>query len=397
MLPRFKPFYHITDFFKLFTFFKNDVEVIEKKFSEKIGVKNVLYLPYGRAAIYLLLKAFNIENKEIIIPAYTCQVVLGPVVATNNIPVFVDNYKDSFEMNYDDIIKKINKNTKSIIIPAMYGIPVNLDFFKKNKKKLKNIFKIGDYALGYYTFQKQKEIIKLFDIIFFSFGISKEVNFLGGGFLITDDDNLFHILKRARDKIFHKPHFKSYIKSLSVLFGSSLFFNKYFYNIICFLSNRTSILNHLKQVEIGVSLALPADFYIMPNKIIITIGINHLNFVDKIIVNKSSIVNKYFSMLKNNSKIVIPPRLDTLSHFPILISDRNNFIKYFFNHNIHLTNFIVKPLNELPLIEKYNFKQSMINSKEVTRRCVLLPLFYGLSFKDQQRVIKLLKLWLDRQ
>src|SRR6185295_16639220 len=45
---------------------------------------------YAHAGVIALFKTLNFVNAEIILPAYTCEVMAELVVATGNTPVFVD-------------------------------------------------------------------------------------------------------------------------------------------------------------------------------------------------------------------------------------------------------------------------------------------------------------------
>ena len=74
---------------------RNQINEFEKQFAEYIGIKYANATSYGRTALFLGLKAINVQNREVIIPSFTCTVVRQAVTLAGGVPQFVDiNFED---------------------------------------------------------------------------------------------------------------------------------------------------------------------------------------------------------------------------------------------------------------------------------------------------------------
>ncbi|MGQ9597543.1 MAG: aminotransferase class I/II-fold pyridoxal phosphate-dependent enzyme [Thermoproteota archaeon] len=82
----------------------------------------------GTAAIKLALKAAGIEaGDEVIVPAVTFIATATAVLAVNAIPIFVDIYPETYQIDLDKVEEAITDETKAII-PAHYGgYPADMD------------------------------------------------------------------------------------------------------------------------------------------------------------------------------------------------------------------------------------------------------------------------------
>ena len=81
MIPRLRP-YISKDEFDSLIFGKTTVADFEIEFANFTNQKHAIAFPYGRTALYILLKSLNISSKEIIVPAYTCVVVPHAIVSS---------------------------------------------------------------------------------------------------------------------------------------------------------------------------------------------------------------------------------------------------------------------------------------------------------------------------
>jgi hypothetical protein len=159
-----------------------------------------VYTSYGRTALYLALSVVNIQGKEVLLPAFTCNTtVVDAIVQAGGEPIFVDINPANLEMVKEDLHVKISKKTKVIIAHHYYGSYCNnvddLDLFAKEH----GLIHIEDFAHGLGL--KKKPVG---DIAIYSY--SKNMNNPGGGKVWFRDPELFEkglvIQSRCRS-IFH--------------------------------------------------------------------------------------------------------------------------------------------------------------------------------------------------
>jgi len=167
------------------------MKLVSKKIKKITGHEYFLFTSNCTTAIYLLLKALKFNKKKIIVPVNICFDVILSIIYSDNIPLIIDtNKKLGFSLN--DLKNKIDKNTNigAIIFPYLYG---NSDNFLKIVKfiKRKKILLIEDIAGAFGGKIKKKYFGSFGDYTVGSFGQGKIIDMSGGGFVSTNDQNIF--------------------------------------------------------------------------------------------------------------------------------------------------------------------------------------------------------------
>jgi len=234
MIPRLKPYFNFQEIKAAFKLEKESLQKFEKKFAQTFKTKYALAFPYGRSAIYTILKALNIQDSEIIVPAYTCIVVPHAIVLSGNIPRFVDTKPDDYNLDLDEAIKKISAKTKAIIPGNIFGYPVDLNKLEKIKQTKKDLLIIQDCAHCFDAEFQEKSICNQGDVAIFGLNISKQISSVFGGMLTTNNEELYQKIKEYRDKHFKKPSFSRSFKKLIYLLITYPAFTKFFYNFVSF-------------------------------------------------------------------------------------------------------------------------------------------------------------------
>lgn len=129
---------------------------------------------------------------EVILPTLTFIATVNSVVNIGAKPIFVDASSD-WQINPDEIRKKITKKTKAIIAVHLYGYPSNLKELLKIIRENK-IALIEDCAEAFGTKYKGKHVGTFGDVSIFSFYANKTVTTGEGGMLIT---NKYFIYRKA--------------------------------------------------------------------------------------------------------------------------------------------------------------------------------------------------------
>jgi dTDP-4-amino-4,6-dideoxygalactose transaminase len=81
----------------------------------------------GRSAFQLAISGLSLENTEMILPAYICD-IFNPILKHFNIkPIHLDTNIKTFHADFSNIESLITPNTKSILICHTYGLPVEMD------------------------------------------------------------------------------------------------------------------------------------------------------------------------------------------------------------------------------------------------------------------------------
>lgn len=175
--------------------FVND---FEKAFAKYIGTDYASAVSNGTVAIHLAVVALGIgPGDEVIVPTFTYIASANPIAQVGAIPVFVDSLKDTWQMDPDDIERKITEKTKAIMVVHLYGHPCDMDKIIGIAKKY-DLFVIEDCAEAIGSEYKGKKVGSFGDIGCFSFFGNKTITSGEGGMVLTNDATLHDRLVRYK-------------------------------------------------------------------------------------------------------------------------------------------------------------------------------------------------------
>ena len=147
----------------------------------------------------IALKALNLPQKsEVIVPSNTFYATILAVLRNDLTPVLCEPELKTFNIDPNEIEKKITKNTKAIMCVHLYGKPCNMDsiFRIANKYNLK-IIEDGAQAFG--AEYKGKKCGNLSDAGVFSFYPTKNLGGFGdAGIITTNNEEIMKFAKKAR-------------------------------------------------------------------------------------------------------------------------------------------------------------------------------------------------------
>jgi len=167
------------------------VERFEKKMSKLVGAKYARATTSGTTALHLALLSLGVgECDEVIMPSYVCHTVMGAVYHSRAKPVLAD-IDDEFaqkgcNVSARTIKKLINKKTKAIIVPHMFGIPAEIDEIIEFGVPL-----IEDCGGSLGTKYKGGMTGGIGKIGIFSFYATKTITTGQGGMIVTSSDEIF--------------------------------------------------------------------------------------------------------------------------------------------------------------------------------------------------------------
>tara|TARA_B100001057_G_scaffold453254_1_gene497923 strand:- start:6649 stop:7812 length:1164 start_codon:yes stop_codon:yes gene_type:complete len=339
LTPRFKPKYGFSELKIALKFNSNLRKQYEKKFSHKFNSKYGLMFSYGRTCIYSLLKVWELKQAEIICPAYTCVVVPHSIVKSNNIPVFVDASPKSFNMDLDQLKRKITPKTRCVILTHLFGFPEKIDLAIKiinDAERLYNhkIYVIQDMAHSYGCKFDGKLVSEYGDASIFGCNISKIINSIFGGMILTNNKDTFKKLLKFRDNNFiTPPQIKEFTRLLYFL-ASIIAFNKYVYFWVNLLA-RNGLLERFTKYYDESKIDFPKDWNHLPTKIESRVGFVQLSKYDSIInsrIKQAKLISKKY---RNNQIVKVNPFQSdsTYSHIVGMVENRDKFISDFRKKN----------------------------------------------------------------
>lgn len=169
---------------------QNEVSALEQEFAAYVGVPHALAVSSGTAALQVALGALGVgPGDEVLIPGYFWVSTVGAVVRSCAIPVLVD-CDGTFNMDPQDIAKKITPRTKAILVVHMNGVIGRITEIVALARQ-HNLRVIEDCAQAAGASQHGIKAGSFGDLGIFSFQMNKHMTSGEGGMVVTRDPHLY--------------------------------------------------------------------------------------------------------------------------------------------------------------------------------------------------------------
>jgi len=332
------------------------VNQFAKRFSKTVNTKYALPASNGTTALHLALIALNIgSGDEVIVPAFTFVASANTITYTGAKPVFIDIESETWNIDINQIEKKITPKTKAIMTVDLYGHPVDFDQIKKICKK-HNLKFISDSAESLGSQYKNKPVGSQADVSISSFFGNKIITTGEGGMLMTNSKKIYDTAKLYRDQ------------------GKQPKIHPYFHPVI------------------GYNYAM--------TNLQAAVGIGQLKKLSQDVKQKRQIVKTYIQFFKNIPGIDFQKEADYAQSnwwmFSILIDkkkfgrSRDGLIKYLAMKNIETRPFFY-PLPALPPYKKNNKMSDFPVTKQIADTGMNLPTFASLKESEVKYICDSIK------
>lgn len=339
------------------------IEEFEKRFADYVGAKYAVSISNGTAALHAACFAVGInEGDEVITSPITFAASANCVLYQGGKPVFADINPKSYNIDVEDIERKITKKTKAIIPVDFTGQAVDIDGINEIAKKY-GLVVIEDAAHSLGAEYKGKKIGSLVDMTTFSFHPVKHITTGEGGMITTNDEKLYNKLKLFRTH--------------GITRDKEILHNKeegpWFY----------------EQLELGYNYRM--------TDIQAALGISQLNKINGFLKRRREIAKKYDEYLKNIDGIILPYQ-ESFSksawHLYVIQLELEKFKvgrKEIFEalqaENIGVNVHYI-PVYYHPYYKRLGYEKGLCpNAEKLYERIITLPLYPKMKDKDIEDVV----------
>jgi perosamine synthetase len=167
------------------------ISLFEEGFARYTGVKHAVTVNNGTAALHLALVVLGIgPGDEVIVPTLTYIATVNAVAYTGATPVFADSLAETWQINPEEVKKKITARTRAVIAVHLYGHPCDMESLA-NICKEHDLFLIEDCAEAIGARYNGKNAGTFGDISTYSFFGNKTITTGEGGMVITNNETLY--------------------------------------------------------------------------------------------------------------------------------------------------------------------------------------------------------------
>lgn len=193
------------------------VSEFERKFADYIGCKNGIAVCNGTAALETALYAAGIgKGDEVVMPAFTIISCAVAALRLGAVPVLVDAEPETWNMDVNQIEKRITSRTRAIMPVHIYGHPVDMDPVMEIAKK-NNLMVIEDAAEVHGAEYKGRKCGSIGNVSAWSFYANKIITTGEGGMVLTSDPKMAERAASYRNLCF-RPERRFYHSELGYNF-----------------------------------------------------------------------------------------------------------------------------------------------------------------------------------
>jgi dTDP-4-amino-4,6-dideoxygalactose transaminase len=170
--------------------FKGKVSQCEQEIANYAGVRYAVAVNSGTSALLAALVGLGVgPGDEVIVPGFTYIASISSVVYCKAIPVLAE-IDETFNLDPEDLKRKITRQTKAIMPVHMMGNPARLDEIKQIADE-HGIPVLEDSAQAFGATYKGRSVGSVGKVGTFSFNVYKTITSGDGGMVITDDEEVY--------------------------------------------------------------------------------------------------------------------------------------------------------------------------------------------------------------
>ncbi|NPV90650.1 MAG: DegT/DnrJ/EryC1/StrS family aminotransferase [Firmicutes bacterium] len=176
------------------------MEEFENAVADYVGVKHAVAVSSGTAALHLLVRALGLgEGDEVLVPSFTFISSANVLLYERVKPVFVDIDPETYNLDPDDLERKITGKTRAIMAVDVFGQPVEWDEVLRIAEK-HDLLVIDDSCEALGGEYKCQKLGRFGNAAAFAFYPNKQMTTGEGGMIVTDDDRLECLCRSMRNQ-----------------------------------------------------------------------------------------------------------------------------------------------------------------------------------------------------
>jgi len=171
-------------------------QALERKMCERFSRRYGVAFNSGTSTLHAALEAVGVgPGDEVISPALTVIMDTTATLHANAVPVYCDIDAATFNIDPNDLARRITPRTKAIITVSLYGLPCDMDPIMALARR-HGIAVIEDNAQCVLATYKGRLAGTIGDISSFSFENTKHISCGEGGMVLTDSEQYAEAMRK---------------------------------------------------------------------------------------------------------------------------------------------------------------------------------------------------------
>ncbi len=175
-------------------------EAFERQLAAYVGARYAIAVNSGTAALHLLVRALGLgPGDEVLVPSFTFVASVNVLLYERVKPVFVDIEPDTYNLDPNDLERKITPRTKGIMVVDVFGHPAEWDAILAIAEE-HGLVVIDDACEALGAEYKGKKLGTFGDAAAFAFYPNKQMTTGEGGMIVTDREDIARLTRSMRNQ-----------------------------------------------------------------------------------------------------------------------------------------------------------------------------------------------------
>lgn len=373
------------------------IEELEKTFKDYLGSNYAISFNSGRSALMAILASLGLEEgSEILIQAFTCNALVNPIIWSGFKPVFVDCKEETFNIDIEDLKRKITPKSKVVIVQHTFGLIVEMEEILEICQK-NNLILIEDCAHCLGAEYQRKKAGLFGKLSFFSFSRDKVISSVYGGMVVTNDKELAKKIRQYQEKIGYPSCFWVKQQLLHPILMNWLILPTYkiFGKYILILFQWLKIVSkavHWKEKRGKKPGYFPKR---MPNALAL-LALNQFKKLEKFNQHRKKVAEFYFQKLLNTEYQLINTKYkegNIFLRFTLRHKKAHKIIKKAWSKNLLIGDWYNKVIapHDTKLEKMQYVLGSCPKAEKLSKETFNLPTHINISLSDAEKIIDFLK------
>ena len=336
------------------------IKEFEDALCSYIGCRHCVAVNSGTSALDIAVQVLELpKDSEVITTPFTFVATSNAIIYNGLKPVFADICSDTFNIDPEDIRRKITKDTKAILYVDYAGQPCDIKAIREIADEF-DLYLIEDACHAIGAEYEGKKVGNFADLTIFSFHPVKHITTGEGGAVVTDDDALYERLLLLRSHGIDKDAQDRYGPDASWAYDMKYLGRNY------------------RMTDFQAAL-----------------GISQLKKLDGFIDKRNELALRYQEIIGDGDGVTLPVMKDKVRHswhlYTILLDgsiDRDEFFKYMRSANIGVNLHYIPVYRHSYYVENFGFDAGDFPvTEDVFGRIITLPLFPKMSEQQVEYVV----------
>lgn len=330
-----------------------EIELFEKEFASYVGKKYAIAVNSGTSGLHILVRTLGWKKgDEVITTPFSYVASANALLSEGVTPIFVDIDSQTLNIDANKIEEKITPKTKGVLLVHIFGLPVNYQKVKQLKDKY-NLQVVEDACEAIGKPEDNFIVAKLGEATVYGFHENKQLTTGGeGGMIVTDDLIVAQKCWSMRD------HGRSLEK------------------------------DWIRYVTLGFNFRM--------TEMQAAFGREQLKTIDKMLMRREEIAQKYSNLLNNVGGVVTPDQMTR--------DKRSWFVYFIILENKEIRDKVYKALSDNGIASSTNYFPPIYNfpmyadcdkgcevADKISERILALPMFYEMTNDEIEQVSRTIK------